>query len=179
MTHTRCTGFTLIELMIAIALIAILVGIALPTYASAKAAVRTQELRTALLGALNEARAAAVIHGTDTILCPSANGEHCDDGFEWQHGFIAAVDLNHNERIDDTDRRLLFLTGFKDVTLLTSSGRKRIQFQPSGSNAGSNATFTFCDERGPTHATALVMNNRGDLHNGQPSATAIAAACRI
>ena len=71
MTHTRCTGFTLIELMIAITLIAILVGIALPTYASAKAAVRTQELRTALLSALNEARAAAVIHGTDTILCPS------------------------------------------------------------------------------------------------------------
>jgi type IV fimbrial biogenesis protein FimT len=179
MTRSTHHGFTLIELMIAVAIVAVLIGIALPSYAGARAAAQTQQLKTALTTALNDARTAAVVHGTDTILCPSLDGETCADSFEWQHGFIAAVDANHNERIDGADRRLLYRPEVKDVRLLTSSGRKRIQFQPSGSNAGSNATFTFCDQRGPTRATALVMNNRGDLRETRPSATAIAAACRI
>ncbi|HWT15382.1 MAG TPA: GspH/FimT family pseudopilin [Patescibacteria group bacterium] len=179
MTHARHTGFTLIELMIAIALVALLAGIALPSYASARAAAQTLTLRNALLGALTESRSAAAFYEHDTILCPSPDGETCSDSFEWQHGFIAAIDLNDNERIDETDRRLLYREKVEDVRLITSSGRKRIQFQPNGSNAGSNATFTFCDERGPTRATALVMNNRGDLREDRPSAIAIAAACRI
>ncbi|MBL0027664.1 MAG: GspH/FimT family pseudopilin [Rhodanobacteraceae bacterium] len=179
MTHARSTGFTLIELMIAVALVAILAGIALPSYASARAAAQTLSLRNALLAALTESRNAAAFYEHDTILCPSLDGESCADSFEWQRGFIAAIDLNNNERIDDADRRLLYRDEIKDVRLLTSSGRKRIQFQPNGSNAGSNATFTFCDARGPTRATALVMNNRGDLREDRPSATAIAAACRI
>ncbi len=179
MTHARCNGFTLIELMIAVVIVAILAGIALPAFASARAAAQTLSLRNALLGALTESRNAAAFYEHDTILCPSLDGESCADSFEWQHGFIAAIDLNNNERIDDADRRLLYRDEIKDVRLLTSSGRKRIQFQPNGSNAGSNATFTFCDARGPTRATALVMNNRGDLREDRPSATAIAAACRI
>ena len=179
MTHARSTGFTLIELMIAVALVAILAGIALPSYASARAAAQTLSLRNALLAALTESRNAAAFYEHDTILCPSIDGLSCSNSFEWQHGFIAAIDLNNNERVDDADRRLLYQRETKDVRLLTSSGRKRIQFQPNGSNAGSNATFTFCDARGPTRATALVMNNRGDLREDRPSATAIAAACRI
>ncbi|MBK6727724.1 MAG: GspH/FimT family pseudopilin [Xanthomonadales bacterium] len=179
MTPARNTGFTLIELMIAVAIACVLLGIALPAYSAAKAAAHTATLRTALVAAMLDSRTAAVIHGRDTILCPSNDGLSCTNSFEWQHGFIAAIDSNDNERIDDADHRLLYQRETKDVRLLTSSGRKRIQFQPNGSNAGSNATFTFCDDRGPTRAISLVMNNRGDLRETRPSATAIAAACAL
>jgi type IV fimbrial biogenesis protein FimT len=179
MTHARTQGFTLIELMVALAIVAILLGVALPSYASARAAAQSQHLKTALFNALNEARTAAVLHGNDTILCPSANGRTCSGGIEWQVGFVAAIDSNHNERIDAGDRHLLYREEVPDVRMVTSLGRKQIQFQPSGSNSGSNATFTVCDARGPARATALVMNNRGDLREDRPSATAVAAACRI
>lgn len=179
MTAHRNTGFTLIELMIAVAIACVLLGIALPAYSAAKAATHTAILRNALVAALLDSRTAAVVHSRDTILCPSIDGLSCSNSFEWQHGFIAAIDLNNNERVDDADLRLLYQRETKDVRLLTSSGRKRIQFQPNGSNAGSNATFTFCDRRGPTRATSLVMNNRGDLREARPSASATAAACGI
>lgn len=179
MTPKHANGFTLIELMIAITIVGLLLCVALPAYSSAKAAAQTQTLRDALLAALTESRSAAVMYENDTILCPSSDGEHCGDGFEWQHGFIAAIDLNNNDQIDASDKRIVYRAAIKDTRLLTSSGRRRIQFQPNGSNAGSNATFTFCDQRGPTRATSLVMNNRGDLREQKPSATAVAAACQI
>ncbi len=179
MTPKHTNGFTLIELMIAVTIVGILLTIALPAFSGAKAAAQTQTLRDALLAALTESRSAAVMYENDTILCPSSDGEHCDDGFEWQQGFIAAIDLNNNDEIDDGDKRIMYRAAIKDTRLLTSSGRRRIQFQPNGSNAGSNATFTFCDQRGPTRATSLVMNNRGDLREQKPSATAVAAACQI
>lgn len=179
MNRSKLEGFTLIELMIALAIVGILAGIALPAFTAARAAAQTQTLRDTLVAALTEARSAAAYYERDTILCPSHDGEACADTFEWQDGFIAAVDLDDNERIDETDRRLFHRGEVKDVRLITSSGRKRIQFQPNGSNAGSNATFTFCDQRGPMRAIALVMNNRGDLREDRPSATATAAACQI
>ena len=179
MSNSRNHGFTLLEAMIAVAIIGILLTIALPAFSHAVAAGKTLTLRTALVGALMESRTAAVVSGSDTILCPSSDGEYCDNSFEWQQGFIAAIDLNNNETIDDRDRRVFYRSRVEDVRLVTSVGRKRIQFQPNGTNAGSNATFTFCDDRGPTRATSLVMNNRGDLREVKPTATATAAACRI
>jgi type IV fimbrial biogenesis protein FimT len=182
MAHARRkhpNGFTLIDLVLAMLVAAILVGMTLSSYASARAAARTEALRQALLGAILDARSAAVVHGRDTLLCPSADGEDCTGGFEWQHGFIAAVDSNNNERVDSADVHLFHTPGFDDVRLLTSSGRTQIQFQPSGSNSGSNATFTFCDSRGPKKAKSLLMNNRGEMREEKPTAVATAAACRI
>ena len=56
-------------------------------------------------------------------------------------------------------------------------GRTKIVIQPSGGNAGSNVTYTLCDGRGAAMAESLVLSNRGFLHAGFPTATAIAATC--
>jgi type IV fimbrial biogenesis protein FimT len=60
--------------------------------------------------------------------------------------------------------------------LRTTAGRTRLVFQPDGSAAGSNVTFTLCDGRGPQRAVALVMNNAGALR-AVPAAAAQAQAC--
>jgi len=61
--------------------------------------------------------------------------------------------------------------------LISSKGRTRIRFQPSGGNAGSNVTFTFCDGRGARAATAYAMANSGRLHETTPKPANVAEAC--
>src|SRR5579863_1819111 len=60
---------------------------------------------------------------------------------------------------------------------LCTRGRTRIRFQSSGGNTGSNATFTFCDARGPAKVSAYAMANNGNLHSTAPDPVNVADAC--
>jgi type IV fimbrial biogenesis protein FimT len=83
---------------------------------------------------------------------------------------MAFADINGN-RTRDTNETLVVQTGPIDrsVHLHSTSGRTRLVFQPNGSNAGSNVTFTLCDARGSDYAIALVLSNSGHLRVGSPS----------
>ena len=172
------TGFTLIELMIALAVIGILLGIALPSYESFMEASRAGAAKSALMSSLSTTINRAATTGHQAVLCPSQDSTSCSAAIHWSHGWIAFFDLNGN-RERDTDEALILsepaLTG--KVRLTTTTGRTRIVIQPNGGNAGSNVTFTFCDGRGPAKAQTIVLSNEGRLRYGTPSAAAIAATC--
>ena len=171
-------GFTLVELLIAVAVVAILLNVAVSGFGSVIQASRAYHARAALLGVLTTARARAAYADVDVGLCPSASGERCDDGFRWEGGWVAFADMNGSDRLDPGDvvlsRQLALGAG---IRVATSRGRRHLEFQPNGSNAGSNATFTICDRRGPAKATALAMGNAGTYREVKPSPAGIAVAC--
>lgn len=87
--HPRARGFTLIELMVVISLIAILLGLAAPNFIDAR---RNSELATTaneFLAALTAARAEAMKRQQRTFVVPA-------DGADWSSGWIAFVDVNNN-----------------------------------------------------------------------------------
>jgi type IV fimbrial biogenesis protein FimT len=171
-------GFTLVELLIAVAVVAILLNVAISGFGSVIQAARAAHARSALLAVLTTARTRAAYNEVDVGLCPSTNGASCDAVFHWERGWVAYADMNGSDRLDAGDvvlsRQLALGAG---VQVVTSSGRRRLEFQPNGSNAGSNATFTICDRRGPAKATAIAMGNAGTYREVKPSADAVAIAC--
>ena len=172
------TGWTLIELLIAVAILGILGGIAVSSLSSFMQAARSSAAHTELLATLTKARGAATVHERDVRVCPSADGSTCADSYHWEQGWIVYVDANNNNRKDSAD---VIIGGYpklgEGVRVVTSTGRRTIEFQPSGGNGGSNATFTFCDRRGPSKAQAFAMSNAGGLRSVPPSATAVTEAC--
>lgn len=171
-------GYTLIELMLTLAVASILCLTATSVAGSAMNAARSSDATSRLLASLTRARTTAAVYGTDVVLCPSANGRDCDDAYHWEDGWIAFVDANGSGEHDPSQSLLLSEKHLGPrVRLITSSGRTRIRFQPNGSNAGSNATFTLCDGRGAAKATALVMANNGNLRRDTPTAERVAEAC--
>ena len=112
------------------------------------------------------------------MLCPSADGQACAEGPDWSRGWIVFMDRNADRERHPAETLLLAegpLPG--KVRLRSTAGRTRIVFQGNGGNAGSNVTFTLCDGRGEAHAETVVLNNRGRLRYGTPTAAAAAAAC--
>jgi type IV fimbrial biogenesis protein FimT len=170
----RAAGATLVELAIVVTAIGVLAAVAVPMFNGAREATRSGAARQALAATVALATSRAAMEARDVVVCPGVP-QGCSGGIEWHRGWIAFVDAD-GDRIHDADEGLLhqvFPLG-GNVRLRSTVGRTRLVFQPTGSSAGTNATFTVCDGRGVAHASALVLNNTGRLR----SATADAAAAR-
>jgi type IV fimbrial biogenesis protein FimT len=171
-------GVTLVELMFTLAVVAILCGFASNAASSAIHAARTSSGLASLIASLTRARSLAANAGVEVVLCPSSNGTECIAGDHWEHGWIAFQGI-HGAANRDADEPILLRQAAlpEKVHLVSTQGRTRIRFQPSGGNVGSNMTFTFCDGRGAKAASAYAMSNTGNLRATTPDLTNIAAAC--
>ena len=171
-------GITLIELIIALAVIGVIASFAVHGASAAINASRTSSSVSSLYASLTRARSFAATGGVDVVLCPSADGAACADGYRWESGWIAFPALHSGSNRSADEPILVHQEALPPtVHLITSAGRTRIRFQPNGSNAGSNATFTFCDGRGPSAASAYAMANSGELRSTAPTTENTAEAC--
>jgi len=99
---TSGRGFSLIELLIAVAVVGLLVLAAGPSYRHWIAAQQLANHAHFLAGMLNQARSEAIKSGYRVNLCKSRDGRQCaDDGSGWEQGWILYVDENQDGEISD------------------------------------------------------------------------------
>lgn len=89
-SYKRGKGFTLIELMIAIAVMAIIAGIAIPRFNEQILNNRSVDLAEELVDAIGFARSQAVSRPARISICASNTGTTCEG--LWSEGYIVFVD---------------------------------------------------------------------------------------
>lgn len=137
----RLDGFTLLELMVTLAVAAILVTIAIPSY---RGLVQRNTVTAAvndLVGDLNYARSEAVTRGQRIYLCKSNDQSTCTSNDDWNKGWIVFAPAP-----DDTDDppkviNLLRVRGPLDdqIAIGDDSSANRVSFDANGF-AGSDKT---------------------------------------
>jgi type IV fimbrial biogenesis protein FimT len=166
-------GFTLIEALVALALIAVLLAIAVPAWTHARSAAASGAVSAQLAASLLDAVNHAAIAGTEVVMCPRTATGQCSGSTNWDSGWTVFADINGNRRRDANETVLVRTEPLADgVHLRTTAGRTRLVIQPLGGTAGQNVTFTLCDSRGPASATALVLSPKGRLHQEKPKPAA-------
>ncbi len=80
------SGFTLIELMVVISILAILLGIGVPSFRATIEGNRITTVANDLVGALQFARSEAVKRGTNVTLCSSSDQATCSGA--WADGWV-------------------------------------------------------------------------------------------
>ena len=88
------TGFTLIELMITLAIATILMTVAVPSFNDTVTNNRITTQTNDLVSALNLARMEAIHRGTSVSICPSSNQTSCSGSNDWSTGWIVYEDTN-------------------------------------------------------------------------------------
>ena len=165
----RDAGFTLIELIITMAVLAICAGVALPSLRSFMEQQRTLAAISSLTSHMSLARMAAVTRNQRTVLCPSRNGNSCEAGTDWSTGWMLFLDEDGNRQPDSGDEvlRMDLEPTSRHLRVVSTVGRQQLRYLPDGSSAGSNLTISICNKAGDVLGRVIV-NNMGRPRSERP-----------
>lgn len=144
-TAHRSAGFSLIELMITIAILAILLSLAAPSLQRLIATNRMAGSANELLGSMQLGRNEALKRRIPVSLCPSTDGVAC--GGNWADGWIVTVDDSvvgtATVSVDEVLR--VFRDGLRgDLEFDTPAALPDfVRFLPDGRVDGAGGTFPF------------------------------------
>jgi type IV fimbrial biogenesis protein FimT len=113
----KCSkGFSLAELMVVIAIVAIMLVIATPSYKYLTTSYRMSAEVNNLLGDMQFAREEALKEGSGVTVCESTTGTSCGGASNWNTGWIVFSDPNVNQKVDAGERVLKVQGAFTGVT---------------------------------------------------------------
>lgn len=95
------------ELLVTLAIVALLAGMALPSFEALLREHRASVTGNELLGALALTRSEAIRRDSRVTLCTSQDGQTCGKGIGWQHGWIIFHDPDQNALRDVSETILL------------------------------------------------------------------------
>jgi type IV fimbrial biogenesis protein FimT len=90
-------GFTLAELIVTVAIAAIVLTVGIPSFQETMRKNRAAAHMNEMLTVLNLARGEAAKRGQRVSLCPSTNGASCTGGTNWSNGWIMFTDTSTDD----------------------------------------------------------------------------------
>jgi type IV fimbrial biogenesis protein FimT len=161
-------GFNLIELLIVIALGAVLLAVGIPSITTLAQNGRLVTQSNILIATLNNARGEALKENVQVTTCKSNDNTTCNNSLNWDDGWISFVDNDGDGERDTggTPEELLWAqSALEGSNSLTSTAFDNfIAFAPNGMTIGSSAnagSFRLCDSRGMSNARDIGVTRTG------------------
>ncbi len=161
-TFFETKGFTLIELMVTVAIAGIVLTIGVPSFSQVLKNSRLASNTNSLIASLNLARSEAVKRKIKVFVRRKGSVSQ-----NWDDGWDVFIDLNANEEFDDGTDTLLrtFSSITSGYTLRTGANYDDwIAFLPTGFNDSSgssnNDSFGLCAVAGDTENSRKISVNR-------------------
>jgi type IV fimbrial biogenesis protein FimT len=155
-------GLTLIELMIVLAIGAILLTVAVPAFDAALKATRLKGQASEFRQALTQARQLAVNRGEQVVVCRSTDGSSCSSG-NWEDGWLVFIDDDpQNEKVNSGEEVPAVNQGLQSNYSLRTGGDDTITFRTSGGTNDFDERFRLCGPDGETaDAREISLNAAG------------------
>lgn len=161
----RQRGFTLLELMVTITILALVLSFGVPSFQQVMADSRRTSDVNELLLSLNLARSEALKRNQHVSICKSADGAACGDvATSWNDGWIVFVN-NGSANVDTVnvgEEILLVKPALSRNAVLTPDAGVAdfAAFRPSG-RINTSGGFVLCDGRSAEHARGVFISPTG------------------
>ena len=171
--NQRSAGFTLLELMLVIAIMALLVSVAAPSWRSFIASQHHSIAVNELIAALRFTRSEAIKSGQRVTACTRIGTAQTCGGEQWSNGWLVFIDSNNNSTREANEKLLKQHSSLHRQ--VNASGnrfvKKYISYTPLGMarRADTNSrtrgglqlgTLSVCTS-GFKHGHKLVLNRSG------------------
>jgi len=160
--HQR--GLTLLELLIALMILALLLGLGVPTFSDLLAENRARAAMGQMRALFAFARQQALTTGQRTTLCAVRRDGRCQRDWMADHDIVVFVDANGDRRLDASERllrRIAWPVTRAELSWRASLGRPQLTFEASGAT-WQNGTLFYCPANDDArHARALVISQTG------------------
>lgn len=158
--EARRRGFTLFELLVTVAVAALLLALAVPSFDAIVARQRQSAEINALFHAVHRARKESIMRRRVVSICPSPDGERCEPGRDWSDGWIVFENRDRDEppAVDDGEPVLHRHRVGPQIRL--TANRRGFTLRSTVQRA-TNGTLVACDAEGRIPAKALVVSWTG------------------
>jgi type IV fimbrial biogenesis protein FimT len=156
----RTRGFTLIELMAVVAVVAILVVVGIPTLRDTMIRSRLSGQVQEFYGTLALARSEAIKRGLPVSICKSNTGTSCTAGSAWRDGWIVFVNNDNDSpaAVDGGETILRVFPALPATDTLNANNNftNYITYDRFGM-ANNVGTFVFCANSDETRARTIAV----------------------
>jgi type IV fimbrial biogenesis protein FimT len=167
----KVVGITIVELVISLAVVAILAATGVPAFSSFIQSNRLSSSAFDLLATIQLARSESVKRRTKVVLCRSADPTSATPSCggsanTWTSGWLVFASGDSNNTYQATTDTLLEigLVDPRNVTIITNgTSDKNLEYKSDGTTdeGGGTARFAICDSRGGAHGRQINIPAHG------------------
>ena len=158
-------AFTIVELIICIAMIAILVSIALPYFHEYRSKQEAKSIPIKLSQINRYARSQAAVFHQNIVICPSQDSLSCQAN-QWNKNMLVFIDKNKNRQVD-VDEQILHIDAlnlkYGNLSWRGALSLPNVTYQAhTALPIGSNGSFYYCS----THLSSqqrIVLSKMGHI----------------
>ncbi len=158
--HARDYGYSLLELMMTIAVAAVILTLGLPSFSALKARNAQRVEINALFHAVHLARKGSIMRKQVVSLCPTADGTACNPGRDWSGGFLVFENSDRDEPPELDDGEILLHHHRASRAVKITANRRGFTLRATFLRA-TNGTLVVCDRAGRVPPRALVISYTG------------------
>ncbi len=165
---SRQQGLTLIELLMTLAIAAILIGLAVVNWSGSMRSTQISVQMNNLAGSLQLSRAEAVQQGKTFVICKSDDGVDCGAS-NWEDGWIAFGDSDGDNQVDIGTEQLasVFPALPSGYTLRTTTNfNNRVKYYDTG-DSNTSGRFVLCSNNELVGSEVIFINFTGRIRRGK------------